>query len=266
MSENKKVLYDEQGLQAGCLYPDLSIFVTPEGKVIEALSQREAQEPVAWGVMKRGERVWYINDSKATCQGYANHYGHRLANGMDLDQEVIPLYTATLSSEIPQKWRNAIDALVKVAQASYRAADDSEEREGDDGREHVISSHDFDELSNALDLLDELPEPDDPNQEYSGPMRAAAMLTAAPKPEQPAHIAQTDNTGADSEAILHEAPELTDEGICQLAEKIDGIERHKAWGELIVRHSNGSWVTVERMLIQFARAVIAADRAKRGGA
>jgi hypothetical protein len=61
-----------------------------------------------------------------------------------------------------------------------------------------------------------------------------------------------------------EAPELTDEGVCQLAEKIDGIERHRAWGELIVRHSNGSWVTVERMLIQFARAVIAADRAKRG--
>ena len=58
------------------------------------------QEPVAWGVIKRGERVWYINDSKSVCEGYASHYAHHDANGSD--QSVIPLYThpaRTLSDE-----------------------------------------------------------------------------------------------------------------------------------------------------------------------
>lgn len=49
-------------------------------------------EPVAWGVMKRGERVWYVNDSRSVCEGYASLYAHRDANGFD--QSVVPLYTA----------------------------------------------------------------------------------------------------------------------------------------------------------------------------
>ncbi len=67
---------------------------------IEAFRARLAkpekeQDPVAWGVMKRGERVYYVNDSRNVCQGYAELYGHRSGYGTGkLDHEVIPLYTA----------------------------------------------------------------------------------------------------------------------------------------------------------------------------
>lgn len=50
---------------------------------------------MAWGVIKRGEHVWYVNDSRSICEGYAQHYAHRDANGPD--QLVIPLYTAPLA-------------------------------------------------------------------------------------------------------------------------------------------------------------------------
>ncbi len=53
---------------------------------IKAISARFAQpekeqEPVAWGVMKRGERVYYVNDSRNVCQGYAELYVHRSGYG-----------------------------------------------------------------------------------------------------------------------------------------------------------------------------------------
>jgi len=64
---------------------------------------------------------------------------------------------------------------------------------------------------------------------------------SAPKPD---HIAQPDNTGADSEAILQEAPELTDEEIMA-----------------VYYHGRGEYMPA---LIERIRAVIAADRAKRG--
>lgn len=87
-----------------------------------------------------------------------------------------------------------------------------------------------------------------------------AMLASAPKPEQQvcaghkrpehtvigqlqrhhAHIAQTDNTGADSEAILQEVPELTDDEIMNLQYMAGGFDA-----------------------LRWARLVIAADRAKR---
>jgi hypothetical protein len=63
-----------------------------------------------------------------------------------------------------------------------------------------------------------------------------------------AHIAQTDNTGADREAILQEAPELTDDELRDL------------WAGHIVPVFGKQGINP----IVFARAVIAADRAKRG--
>ena len=69
------------------------------------LSEKE-QEPVAWGVMKRGERVYYVNDSRNVCQGYAELYGHRSGYGAGkLDHEVIPLYTAPPQRE----WQGLTD-------------------------------------------------------------------------------------------------------------------------------------------------------------
>ncbi|HMY99918.1 MAG TPA: hypothetical protein PLU79_09720 [Burkholderiaceae bacterium] len=50
------------------------------------------------------------------------------------------------------------ERLVNVAFAAWTAAEDSEEMEGESGREHCVASHDFDALCDALDALDELPD------------------------------------------------------------------------------------------------------------
>lgn len=48
--------------------------------------------------------------------------------------------------------------LIDLARATYLALEDSEERQGADGREHVIDSANFDAVSNALDALEALPD------------------------------------------------------------------------------------------------------------
>lgn len=69
-----------------------------------------------------------------------------------------------------------ISLLVAVARAAYFAAEDSEEREGEDGRCHVIPGDNFDVLSDALNALDELPEP--PLRPMTGPAKAEWVLRA----------------------------------------------------------------------------------------
>lgn len=68
-----------------------------------------------------------------------------------------------------------VASLVKVAQAAFHVADDSEEIMTDDGREHRIIGMDFDELSDALDTLDELPD-DRPGYVMNGPAKAEWAL------------------------------------------------------------------------------------------
>lgn len=92
-----------------------------------------------------------------------------------------------------------LNALITVASTAYHALEDSEEREGDDGREHVIPSFNFDELSSALDALDEIPAPDDSDQIYSGPMRAASAVRALLN-----HIEQLTARAEAAEAKLRE--------------------------------------------------------------
>lgn len=53
---------------------------------------------------------------------------------------------------------DVIAKLVALARAVNIALDDSEERDGADGREHVIGSVNFDAVCNALDALEELPD------------------------------------------------------------------------------------------------------------
>lgn len=65
--------------------------------------------------------------------------------------------------------------LLKVAECAEGMADNSEEMEGEDGRIHVGMAADFDELSDALDLLDELPD-DKPNYVLGGAAKAAWAL------------------------------------------------------------------------------------------
>lgn len=54
--------------------------------------------------------------------------------------------------------RDAIAKLVALTRAVNIALDDSEERDGTDGREHVIGSVNFDAVCNALEALEELPD------------------------------------------------------------------------------------------------------------
>lgn len=75
--------------------------------------------------------------------------------------------------------------LIRVARAAFHAADDSEQVQVEDGLAHVVNSQDFDELSNALDALEELPD-DQPGYIMHGPAKAEwalrALLAAAPQP------------------------------------------------------------------------------------
>jgi len=66
---------------------------------------------------------------------------------------------------------------------------------------------------------------------------------------KPDHIAQADNTGADSKAILHESPELTDEEVAKIM---------KSYGYCI------SDKDMLSMSLACHRALIAAHEAKRG--
>ncbi|MGD1826920.1 hypothetical protein A203_16590 [Chromobacterium violaceum] len=59
---------------------------------------------------------------------------------------------------VPDCWRDVVRDLVALAQVVSIALDDSEERQGDEGRVHLIDSDNFDEVCGALDKLDELPD------------------------------------------------------------------------------------------------------------
>lgn len=52
----------------------------------------------------------------------------------------------------------AIQWLLNVAQRVHLALDDSEEMEGDQGRQHAIDGQHFDDVSTALERLEELPD------------------------------------------------------------------------------------------------------------
>lgn len=54
--------------------------------------------------------------------------------------------------------RAAIQALITLAHATHLALDDSEEFEGPEGRSHGIAGQDFDDICQALDVLEELPD------------------------------------------------------------------------------------------------------------
>ena len=59
---------------------------------------------------------------------------------------------------VPDRWRDVVRDLVALARVVSIALDDSEERQGDEGRVHLIDSDNFDEVCGALDKLDELPD------------------------------------------------------------------------------------------------------------
>lgn len=93
-----------------------------------------------------------------------------------------------------------VQLLLNVARAAYLAADDSEELLTEDGIEHRISTADFEDLSEALDALEVLPD-DKPGYALNGPGRAEwalrAFLSAQPPkidPWHPMKLAPKDGT------------------------------------------------------------------------
>ena len=65
----------------------------------------------------------------------------------------------------------AIQWLLNVAQRVHLALDDSEELQGDQGRQHAIDGQHFDDVSTALERLEELP--DDKPDVTMGPAQKA---------------------------------------------------------------------------------------------
>ncbi|WP_321814614.1 MULTISPECIES: hypothetical protein [unclassified Paraburkholderia] len=94
--------------------------------------------------------------------------------------------------------RNVIIDLINLAREAYNALDDSEEREGDDGREHVVNSVCFDFVCNALERLEQLPD-DKPGETLAAAgkaewalrhLLAAPVAPAAAAPSEDAYVAQ----------------------------------------------------------------------------
>lgn len=88
------------------------------------------------------------------------------------DEQLIEIYARNCDCE----GTRVIKLLVECARMAFFALDDSEERDGDDGREHVVGANNFDALCNALDALEELPEHDDEMIILTGPLKAEYLL------------------------------------------------------------------------------------------
>lgn len=86
-----------------------------------------------------------------------------------------PVAAAVVGQE---RWANAINALLSVATAAYRAMDSSEERAnaiGGEDAEYIIQGNDFTALSAAMDEIDALPD-DRPGYTLAGGARASWAL------------------------------------------------------------------------------------------
>ena len=111
--------------------------------------------------------------------------GGKLSNWLDeieaLRAENEALKEQVAQLELEKEYRyveqvlRPIRILLKVAECAESMADNSEEIEGEDGRIHVGTAADFDELSDALDLLDELPD-DKPGYVLGAAAKAAWAL------------------------------------------------------------------------------------------
>jgi hypothetical protein len=97
---------------------------------------------------------------------------------------------------VTDEQRSTINALIELTRATFIALDDSEEREGSDGREHVINSANFDRISAALDRLEELPD-DRPGYTLDAGGKAEWALRSILVTAQPARAASANETGAE---------------------------------------------------------------------
>lgn len=78
---------------------------------------------------------------------------------------------------IGRPFADPLSIIKDICRAAWFAVEDSEEVLGEDGRCHIVSSQNFDGLSEAFDKADELPEVDD-TQILEGWQRAIEQLQA----------------------------------------------------------------------------------------
>ena len=88
---------------------------------------------------------------------------------------VIPSNASDATGPMMTVERGVIENLLALTSAVFQALDNSEERDGDDGREHAIDATWFDPVCAALDKLDALPD-DQPGYTMDAPAKAEWAL------------------------------------------------------------------------------------------
>jgi hypothetical protein len=83
-----------------------------------------------------------------------------------------------------QAQEHVVQKLIAVARAAYNVADTCEETITGEGRELTVYGSMFDDMSEALDLLDALPEDLQPNVVMTGPAKAEYMLLSTRQPTE----------------------------------------------------------------------------------
>lgn len=128
-----------------------------DANAIELLNTVPVKVNAAIEAAKRVEPV--TADMMLVAKEDANNYCRILTRlGMEEEGDPVSAIEALLNQSTRLAPDHVAAKLIAVAHAAFRAADDSEEVEGADGRQHVIGAQDFDALSDALDALEELPD------------------------------------------------------------------------------------------------------------
>lgn len=96
--------------------------------------------------------------------------------------------------------RDVIGKLIELTRAVNIALDDSEERDGIDGREHVIGSVNFDAVCDALEALEELPD-NKPGWAMNAADKAAWALRHLTDAAQPPAVGVPQATAEDSSVV-----------------------------------------------------------------
>ncbi|OQS41165.1 hypothetical protein [Chromobacterium haemolyticum] len=149
--------------------------------LLAAGSTKPAGEPVAWRYIRRANGEVILDSIELNpwmpelLEDIRQHY----------DVEEIPLY-ATPQPATSAEWTAPVLSLIALAQAVSIALDDSEERQGDEGRVHLIDSDNFDEVCNALEALESLPD-DKPGHTLGPAGKAEWALRVFLKREEKQH-------------------------------------------------------------------------------
>ena len=125
-----------------------------------------------------GNAIWPRLESRGLVECIGNYRWKLAISEEELIRRafnVRPTEQPSARVELSDEQRNVIELLISLARETFMALEDSEERQGDDGRIHVIDSINFDAVSDALDRLEELPD-DRPGYTLNAPGKAEWAL------------------------------------------------------------------------------------------